>query len=141
MRKYMNQYDDAYNKLVEEQPDLASDIRLYLGRLCRRRYAINEEVGTYEVYKHCEMCLGKSIPYEAFIGAVQCSFGTLIGWDGNFHWGLSNNSALMRIKHGRPVNRRKYSDGWVISQLYGEKAFDPEFFKTIEVVPLDMDNW
>ena len=141
MKKFVDQYERAYNRLLEEQPVLAHKIRDYIYTFCRRRYDINEEIGTYEVYKHCEMCLDTSIPYEAFIGAVELFDRWLIGIDGNFYWGLSNNSPLMRIKHGRPVNRRKYSEGWRMIQLYGEKALDPNFFKTIEVVPLDMNNW
>ena len=118
--RYFYDYCDGHESEADRIIDYLSDYLI-------RQAEINREVGAREIHQHCENCLGISIPYEAFLGAlIYCRYQlSTIGQ--NVFANISDSSPILMLRSGKPINRRNPAICQVI-RYYGHRGLDPALF-------------
>lgn len=123
----MDYYIRYFYEYAEEHEAEADRIVDYLSDYLIRQEEINRDIGTKEIRRHCENCLGITIPNKAFLGAlIYCRYQlSIIGQE--VFTNISDHAPLLMIRSGKPFNRRNPAICQVL-RYYGERGLDPELF-------------
>jgi hypothetical protein len=123
----MDYYIRYFYDYAEEHESEADRVVDYLSDYLIRQEEINRDIRTKEILQHCENCLGITIPYKAFLGAlIYCRYQlSSIGQD--VFANISDRSPILMIRSGKAFSRRNPEICQVI-RYYGQRGLDPLLF-------------
>ncbi len=123
----MDYYIRYFYEYAEEHESEADRIVDYLSDYLVRQEEINRDIKATEIHQHCENCLGITIPFKAFLGAlIYCRYQlSTIGQD--VFANISERSPILMIHSGKPFSRRNPEICQVI-RYYGQRGLDSALF-------------
>ncbi len=123
----MDYYIRYFYEYAEEHEAEADRVVDYLSDYLIRQEEINRYISTKEIRRHCENCLGITIPDKAFLGAlIYCRY-QLSTISQDVFTNISDSSPLLMIRNRKPFSRRNPAICQVL-RYYGERGLDSALF-------------
>ena len=121
---------DAYKQYGIKHPRNLLIVKAYISQFLRKGYHINRTISVEEMHQHFEKCLGFSVPYDVFAGAVYV-FGCyqVIERGKHEYADISNNSPIIRLKRRDRCSEHEFFDIYQIKLFFGDHAITHDLFE------------
>ncbi len=121
---------NAYKQYGIKHPRNLLIVKAYISQFLRYGSRINRTITLEEMHRHCEKCLGFSIPYDVFAGAVYAFSCFQIVERGKHEFAnISNDSPIIRLKRRDCCSEHEFFDIYQIKLFFGDHAISCDLFE------------